>query len=221
MAGLPRASCDGLVRPFWNKNEAGRIEKMKQGGLASVLTSAPLLWLVLAAPGLVILVNYASGAMSYGEFIHWSGDIAVWLLIATLSVSPVRRIARGNLRLWLGRRRRDIGVATFGYAAGHLAAYLLRKADPDLIWLEGVELGLLTGWIAFAIFLALALTSNQTSVQMLRGAWNRLHWFIYPGAVLTTAHWLLTAFDPKIAMVHAVAIALLLAMRFVPEKKRR
>jgi methionine sulfoxide reductase heme-binding subunit len=193
---------------------------MKRGGVATVLASAPMLWLVLAAPGLIILVNYASGAMSYGEFIHWSGDISVWLLIATLSVSPLRRVTRGNFRLWLGKRRRDIGVATFGYAAGHLAAYLLRKADPDLIWQEGVEAGLLTGWIAFAIFLALALTSNQTSVQMLRGAWNRLHWFVYPAAVLTAAHWLLTAFDPTAAIIHAVAIAALLAMRFIPEKKR-
>jgi sulfoxide reductase heme-binding subunit YedZ len=193
---------------------------MKPGNVASVLTSAPLLWLALATPGLVLLVNYASAAMSYGEFIHWSGDIAVWLLLATLAVTPLRRIARGNFRLWLGKRRRDIGVATFGYAAGHLAAYLLRKADPDLIWQEGVELGLLTGWIAFAIFLALAITSNQTSVQMLRGAWSRLHWFIYPAAVLTALHWLLTAFDPMMAIVHAIAIVALLAMRLIPEKKR-
>jgi len=192
---------------------------MKPGNLASVLTSAPMLWLVLAAPGLVILVNYSSDAMSYGEFIHWSGDIAVWLLIATLAVSPLRRIARGNFRLWLGKRRRDIGVATFAYAAGHLAVYLLRKADPDLIWQEGVEAGLLTGWIAFSIFLALALTSNQTSVQMMRGAWNRLHWFIYPAAILTALHWLLTAFDPTMAIVHAVIIAGLLALRLVPAKK--
>jgi sulfoxide reductase heme-binding subunit YedZ len=78
---------------------------------------------------------------------------------------------------------------------------------------------LLTGWIAFAIFLALALTSNQTSVQMLRGAWGRLHWFIYPAAILTAAHWLLTAFDPTMAIVHAVIIAGLLAMRLVPAKK--
>ncbi|HEV7691494.1 MAG TPA: ferric reductase-like transmembrane domain-containing protein [Hyphomonadaceae bacterium] len=193
---------------------------MKPGNLASVLASAPLLWLALAAPGLVLLVNYASGAMSYGEFIRWSGDIAVWLLIAMLSFSPLRRIARGNFRLWLGKRRRSFGVAVFGYAAGHLAAYLLLKADPDVIWQEGVEAGLLTGWIAFAIFLALALTSNDTSVQMLRGAWKRLHWFIYPAAVLAAAHWILTAADPIVAVVHAVAIALLLVMRFVPEKRK-
>src|SRR5690349_2811346 len=105
---------------------------MKRAGVASVVASAPLLWLVLAAPGLVLLVNYASGEMSFTEFVFWSGDIAVWLLIGTLAVSPLRRVTRGNIRLWLGQRRRSFGVATFGYAAGHVAAYLLDRADADV-----------------------------------------------------------------------------------------
>lgn len=183
-----------------------------------VLASAPFLWVVLAAPGAFILQRYASGAMSYGEFIHWSGDISVWLLIAALAVSPLRRIVRGGFNVWLGKRRRDLGVASFGYAAGHLGAYLLRKADAALIWRESVEPGLLTGWIAFAVFLALAITSNDASVRWLRSGWKRLHWLVYPAAMLTAAHWVLTAFDPTLAWIHAAAIALLLALRLVPKR---
>jgi sulfoxide reductase heme-binding subunit YedZ len=185
----------------------------------SVLASAPFLWLVLAAPGALVLQRYASGAMSYGEFIHWSGDISVWLLIAVLAVSPARRIVRGGFNLWLGRRRRDLGVASFGYAAGHLVAYLLRKADVALIWREGIEPGLLTGWSAFAVFLALSVTSNDASLRWLRAGWRRLHWLVYPAAVLTAAHWVLTAFDPTLAWMHTVAIAVLLALRLVPQKR--
>jgi sulfoxide reductase heme-binding subunit YedZ len=183
-----------------------------------VLASAPFLWIVLAAPGAFLLQRYASSAMSYGEFIHWSGDISVWLLIAALGVSPLRRILRGSFNIWLGKRRRDIGVATFGYAAGHLGAYLLRKADAALIWKEGAEPGLLTGWIAFAILLALALTSNDASVRWLKAGWKRLHWLVYPAAILTAAHWVLTAFDPTIGWIHAAAIAVLLALRLIPRK---
>ena len=183
-----------------------------------MLASAPFLWIVLAIPGLVILQRYATGAMSYGEFIHWSGDISVWLLIAARAVTPLRRIVKGGFNLWFGQRRRDIGVASFGYAAGHLGAYLLRKADAALIFSEGVEPGLLTGWIAFAIFLALAITSNDASVRWLKAAWRRLHWFIYPAAILTAAHWVLTAFDPTLAWLHAAAIAALLALRLAPKR---
>jgi methionine sulfoxide reductase heme-binding subunit len=180
------------------------------------LASAPALWIVLAAPGVFLLQRYASGAISYGEFIHWSGDIAVWLLMAALSVTPLRRVSRGPFPLWLGRRRRDLGVASFGYAAGHLGMYLLRKADGALVWKEGTDPGLLTGWIAFIVFFALALTSNDASVRWLKAGWKRLHWLVYPAAILTTAHWLLTAFDPLVAAIHAVAIALLLAARLIP-----
>ena len=185
-----------------------------------ILASAPVLWVVLAAPGALLLQRYAVGAISYGEFIHWSGDISVWLLIATLAVSPLRRVMRGGFSLWLGKRRRDLGVAVFGYAAGHLLAYLLRKTDAALIWKEGVEPGLLTGWVAFAIFVALALTSNGASLRWLKAGWRRLHWLVYPGAILTAAHWLLTAFDPMAAIAHAVIIAILLALRFLPARSR-
>lgn len=186
----------------------------------AILASAPALWIVLALPGALLLQRYATGAVSYGEFIHWSGDISVWLLIATLAVTPLRRLIKGGFSVWLGKRRRDFGVATFVYAAGHLAAYLLRKADAALIWREGIDPGLLTGWIAFAVFLAQALTSNSLSVRWLRAEWKRLHWLVYPGAVLTVAHWLLTAFDPTSAAIHAAIIAALLALRFAPAKAK-
>ncbi|MDP3738138.1 MAG: ferric reductase-like transmembrane domain-containing protein [Hyphomonadaceae bacterium] len=185
-----------------------------------ILAGAPVLWIILAAPGALLVQRYAASAVSYGEFIHWSGDISVWLLIVSLAVSPLRRVIRGEFSAWLGKRRRDLGVAVFGYAAGHLGAYLLRKADAALIWKEGVEPGLLTGWIALAIFLALALTSNNISVRWLKSGWKRLHWFVYAGAILTAAHWLLTAFDPMAAIVHAVIIAILLALRFVPARQK-
>ncbi len=109
--------------------------------------------MLLAAPGIAILQGYASGSLSYGEFIRWSGDISVWLLIATLMVSPCGALCEaGSIFSW--QRRRDLGVATYVYSAGHLTAYVLRKADAALIWREGVEAGLLTGWIAFAVFLS-------------------------------------------------------------------
>lgn len=179
-----------------------------------------LLWIALAAPGAWMLWAYGSGAMSYGEFIHWSGNVSVWLLIATLAVTPLRRWGvRGALSAWLAARRRDFGVASFAYAAGHLGAYVLRKQDPALMWREGVEPGLLTGWVALVLFLALAVTSNDASMRWLKTGWRRLHWLVYPAAVLTLAHWVLTAFDPLMAWVHAGVVGVLLAVRLVPARR--
>lgn len=179
-----------------------------------------VLWLVLAAPGAWLLARYLSGADSYGQFIHASGDWSVWLLIATLAVTPGRRFIPG-FPSWLARRRRDLGVASFGYAAGHLGAYVIRKADPVLMLEEGLEAGLLTGWIALAAMLALAITSNDLSVRAMGRGWKRLHLAVYPTAILVGAHWWLTAFDTTTSTIHLGIIAVLLLMRLIPRRHGR
>lgn len=177
----------------------------------------PLLWLALVAPGAFLIWRYVIGVMGYGSFLHWSGDISVWLLIVALAVTPVRTLFSGAWTRFFVRRRRDFGVASFAYASGHLVAYLLRKADINLIASEAVSAGMITGWLAFFIFVPLALTSNNLSIRLLRGGWRKLHWLVYPAAILTMAHWLLTAFEPTMAIVHSVIIGVLLGLRFAPD----
>lgn len=177
----------------------------------------PLVWLLLAAPGAFLIWRYATDALGYGSFIIWSGDIAVWLLMAALAVTPVRNLFPGKVASFLLRRRRDLGVASFAYACGHLVVYLLRKAEVDLVLSEAMGIGMMTGWIAFFIFVPLALTSNNFSIRLLRSGWRKLHWLVYPAAILTMAHWFFTAFEPTIAIVHSVIIGVLLVLRLAPD----
>ncbi|MEL7045021.1 MAG: ferric reductase-like transmembrane domain-containing protein, partial [Pseudomonadota bacterium] len=135
-----------------------------------------LLWLLLTAPGAVLLWRYSSGSIFYGEVIHLSGQGAVWLLIMAMAVSPLRLLfASAPWTPSLLRCRRYLGVASFAYAALHTGIYLARKQSGERILAEGLEPGLLTGWIALAIFLPLALSSNDWSVRWLRRWWKRLH----------------------------------------------
>ena len=176
-----------------------------------------VLWLLLAAPGAFLIWRYTAGAMGYGAFVTWSGDIAVWLLMAALAVTPLRTLFGGAWTMFLVRRRRDLGVASFAYASGHLVVYLLRKADIDLIVDEALGAGMLAGWLAFFVFVPLAVTSNNFSVRLLKGGWRKLHWLVYPAAALTMAHWFLTAFEPTMAIVHAVILGVLLGLRAAPD----
>ena len=106
-----------------------------------------------------------TGAAVYGEVVTESGRWAAWLLMLALAVTPLRLIFRtGNWLTWLVRRRRNFGVAAFAYAAGHTADYLIRKGDFGRIVGEAAEPWLWSGWIALAILLALAITSNDASV---------------------------------------------------------
>ena len=170
----------------------------------------PLLWLVLAVPGLWIACRWAAdpGAYGYGHAIADSGDWAAWLLLLALAVTPLRLLWRGQgWTAWLLRRRRDIGLASFAYASGHTAIYLDNKASLDAALAEIASPDMLAGWLALALFVPLAATSNDIATRALKRAWKRLHRLVYPAAVLTFLHWALAAFDPTTAYIHIAALA--------------
>lgn len=190
--------------------------------MARLLSSHPLLWLLLALPAAYWFSGYHAGTFSYGELIHFTGDFAAQLLIATLAITPLRLLApRASWAMWLVQRRRDLGVTTFAYALLHLLVYLFRKAELARIVEEGSAPELLTGWIAFLIFTALAITSNDASVRLLKRGWKKLHTLVYLGALLTFAHWVLTAFDPLVGYVHAGVLVAIETLRVILQMRKR
>ena len=190
--------------------------------MTRLLNSHPLLWALLAVPGIWMLARWASGAATYGEVVSDSGVWAAQLLILTMAVTPVRLLfRRGRWLVWLMRRRRDLGVATFAYACAHTAVYVIRKSDSHVIIQEATEPWLLVGWIALAILLALAATSNDASVRIMRRVWKRLHRLVYAGAILVFVHWALSAFDPLMAYTHLGVLAVLEAVRIALQFRQR
>jgi sulfoxide reductase heme-binding subunit YedZ len=190
--------------------------------VAKALHSYGLLAALLALPWAWLAFGYLTGRLFYGEMVHASGDWAIWCLMAALAVSPLRRLFRHQAwTLWLLARRRYFGVAAFAYALLHAVVYVLRQRELPRIFAEALEAGMLTGWLAFAIFVPLALTSNDASVRWLGAAWKRLHRAVYVAAVLSFAHWILVAFDPAAAYAHLGVLALLELVRLVPWPRRR
>lgn len=175
-----------------------------------VLGSRPLLWLILALPGNWIWLSWALAPdrYGYGHAIGDSGEWAAWLLMATLAVTPIRLMfRRQRWTVWLMRRRRDLGVASFGYAAFHTFVYLLRKGSPEIVFAELSTPYILIGWIAFALFVPLAITSNDIATRALKRSWKRLHRLVYAAAILVFLHWVLSAFDPTTAYIHIAILA--------------
>ena len=181
-------------------------------------------WLVLALPGAWMLGRWAltPDSYGYGHFIGDSGDWAAWLLMATLAVTPLRLIF--DRARWTGRLlqyRRELGVASFAYAAAHTVAYLWRKASWELIVEEAGDPYLIAGWAALALFVPLAFTSNDASMRWLKRSWKRLHRLVYPAAILTFAHWVLSAFDPTTAWLHIAALAAIEIVRVVLQAREK
>lgn len=182
------------------------------------------LWLVLALPGLWILGSWAitPQAYGYGHAIGDSGDWAAWLLMVTLAVTPIRLLFRKQKwAIWLMRHRRDLGVASFAYALGHTVIYVVKKASLEAIVSEATEPYLLAGWLAFALFVPLAITSNDASMRALKRSWKRLHRLVYPAAVLMFLHWVWSAFDPTTAWIHVGILAAIEIVRVLLQRRQR
>jgi len=152
------------------------------------------------------------------EFIqHFTGDWAIRLIVATLAVTPVRKLLGmpGLIRF-----RRMIGLFAFFYACLHFLTYLwLDKLFdfPAMLKDVGRRPFITAGFAAFACLVPLALTSTAGWIRRLGGKrWQRLHRLLYIGAVAAVAHyyWLVKS-DIRQPVLYGTLVALLLAWRLV------
>ena len=152
------------------------------------------------------------------EFIqHFTGDWAIRLIVATLAVTPLRKLlgVPGLIRF-----RRMIGLFAFFYACLHVLTYLwLDKLFdfPAMLKDVGKRPFITAGFAAFVCLVPLALTSTAGWIRRLGGKrWQRLHSLVYVTAIAAVAHyyWLVKS-DIRQPMLYGTLVALLLAWRVV------
>ena len=160
-------------------------------------------WMLLIIPSIGFLIGPLSGG-SVHRYIHPTGEFSARFMIFAMMISPLRAIfPNSRIVFWLLPRRRYLGVAAFGYAVLHTLYYLIDiKWNAASIYNELLQTGISTGWIAFILFVPLALTSNNLSVKRLANAWKPLQRWVYLAAVMTFIHWLLITKNPGGALVH-------------------
>ncbi|MFK7992668.1 MAG: sulfite oxidase heme-binding subunit YedZ [Granulosicoccus sp.] len=177
------------------------------------------LWSILALPSIPMMLAASQGA-DPERLLHPTGEFAARFMIIAMILSPLLRLFRQmNWKtgwiMWMLKRRRAFGVAAFGYAAIHTLFYVLDVRVLQDMLAEFWSLGVWTGWVAFAIFIPLALTSNQASVVALGSRWKTLQRWVYLAAVLTLIHWIFVHNNLGPALVHFVPLALLEIYRVV------
>lgn len=149
------------------------------------------------------------------EFLeHYCGDWALRLLLATLAMTPLRKLTGHSEAI---RVRRLLGLWAFFWVCTHFAIYL----TFDLEW-SALELAkdlvkrtyITLGFAAWLLLLPLALTSTQGWQRRLRRRWAQLHKLIYPAAALGVLHyiWLVKA-DLREPLMYLAILLVLLGMR--------
>ncbi len=153
------------------------------------------------------------GADPIAYLTHASGEWALYCLLASLAMTPLRRLMG-----WSGpiRYRRMLGLYAFFYASIHLAVYLILDLDFALahLWQDIVKRPYVTvGFGAWLLMLPLALTSSQRMMKRLGRRWQVLHRTVYIVGGLACLHywWLVKADWRWPAFFAAIYLALMLA----------
>ncbi|MBR7784529.1 sulfite oxidase heme-binding subunit YedZ, partial [Undibacterium luofuense] len=111
---------------------------------------------------------------------RYSGDWALYFLVLTLAVTPLRKLLQ---QPWLLRFRRMLGLYTFFYAALHFLMFFWFDHFFDLLemWADVLKRPFIAvGLIAFCALVPLAISSHNGVIRRMGGkAWQRLHQLIY------------------------------------------
>lgn len=177
--------------------------------------SGPLIWLVRGA------FTGGLGPEPIDTLTKWTGTTALIILMATLAVTPLRRLTGWNRLI---KYRRLLGLWAFSYAVLHFLVWALfdHQFTPAWMWEDIAERPYITvGTAALSILLLLAITSPKAMVRRLGGKrWQAVHRMVYVAAALAVLHflWLVKA-ELKNPLIFAVVLIVLLAAR-LPGKGR-
>ena len=173
-----------------------------------------VLYAVLLFPAILMAYGAVMASDPLDLLLIASGELSAKLLLLTLAITPLRLLFPASCWLaWLRRHRRALGVATFGYAGLHTLAYLIDMGELKYVFDEIGALGIWTGWAAVALFLPLALTSNNYAAGLLKRNWQHLHRITYLAAIFVLLHWVYIHNSAVAAWLYFIPLILLEMLR--------
>jgi sulfoxide reductase heme-binding subunit YedZ len=210
-----------MLRSHWTKT------------LLFLLCLMPFAHLVAVALAYVLQPDLSTGLWHYlvpslppnplDFFTHLTGDWTIRLIVATLAITPLRKLLGVPDLI---RFRRPLGLFAFFYGCLHFLTYLWfdKLFDFHEIWKDVAKRPFITaGFTAFVLMVPLALTSTKGWIRRMGGKrWQRLHRLIYVTAIAAVVHyyWLVKS-DIRLPVLYGVLVAVLLLYRLVVSLMRR
>jgi methionine sulfoxide reductase heme-binding subunit len=206
-----RSIIDGPALMNWLNSTARKIPTWVVYGLGLV----PLAVLVWGA------VTNSLGVDPVKVIEHRLGELGLQFLLASLTITPLRRIGLNLIRF-----RRALGLLAFCYAAMHLAAWV--TLDMGLRWSEmAADLWkrpyVILGMVGFVALLPLAATSSNAAIRKLGPVgWGRLHRLAYAALIAGLLHLVLLSkvWTVEVLVYCGLGLALL-AFRLLPRPAPR
>jgi sulfoxide reductase heme-binding subunit YedZ len=178
----------------------------------------PLVFFLCLTPLVVLAWNGFTGNLSANPISDIQNETGIWtlrLLVATLAVTPLRRITKIHTLI---RFRRMVGLFAFFYGCLHFTTYIW--LDQFFDWhsiLHDIPKRpfITVGFASFILMIPLTVTSTKNMIRRLGGRkWNLLHRLVYVTAIGGVIHylWLVKA-DTQRPITYGIIIAVLFASR--------
>ena len=204
-------------RPARKPASTQAVKRPVAGARRRVLVLKAAIWLTGLGPVVWLTVGFFRGTLGVlpvDTIILVEGRWTLVFLLATLAVTPIRRLTRWNRVIQV---RRLLGLFAFFHACVHFLSY----AGIDQLFAVGYIIEdvldrryITAGFAGLVLMIPLAMTSTRGWIRRLGKRWRKLHRLAYVSASLGVLHfyWKVRA-DTFWPLVAALTLAGLFAVR--------
>ena len=175
------------------------------------------LFVLALVPAILLAAGAFTGGLSANpiEYVtHQTGSWALACLVASLAITPIRRLTGWHEII---RLRRMFGLFAFFYASVHFLTWFVfdHALDPAAMIDDVAKRPYITvGMTALVLLVPLAVTSSAAMIRRLGRLWQQLHRLAYAAAIGGVVHyWWLVKADTTEPRRRAVLLAVLLGLR--------
>ena len=185
----------------------------------------PFLFLLILFPSLLWAYQFVTGNLGVNpieKLMDELGLMALRLIIVTLMITTLSNIKAIKSIVIL---RRMIGLFAFYYVCLHFSTYIVLDhfLDMQFIIQDIIKRPFITfGFISFLFLIPLASTSTNKMIKKLGfKLWKKIHYLIYPVAILASLHFYVLVRADKTEPVIYMGIILLLLLHRIFKKLTR
>ena len=180
--------------------------------------SKPVLFILILFPSLLWAYQFVTGNLGVNpieKLMDELGLMALRLIIITLMITTLSNIKTLKSIVVL---RRMVGLFAFYYVCLHFSTYIVLDhfLDIQFIIQDIIKRPFITfGFISFLFLIPLAITSTNNMIKRLGfKLWKKIHYLIYPVAILASMHfYVLVRADKTEPVIYMGIIILLLLHR--------
>ena len=187
--------------------------------------SKPVLFILILFPSLLWAYQFVTGNLGVNpieKLMDELGLMALRLIIITLMITSLSNIRPLKSIVVL---RRMIGLFAFYYVSLHFSTYIVLDhfLDMQFIIQDIIKRPFITfGFISFLFLIPLASTSTNNMIKKLGfKLWKKIHYLIYPVAILASLHFYVLVRADKTEPVIYMGIILLLLLHRIFKRLTR